>query len=236
MTRTQQMVAGAIHDSLSSLGKYISRPFVQLMAAVSVLALLAMIACGDSMDDAVPTPTEQSVMFATPPAATSTGVDDESGSDIDLELNQTATPYPTATLYPTATPYPVAVSGPESTPGSATATVAGPTAVPSAGPTIRISIPKKSEVKLPKADSAINSLVDRVEAGEITAEEAAAEAPLHRGESVGVIILLFGNAASVLAFLEATGRPTSMPERTTSRPLCQCFSLNRPQSSRECCG
>ena len=60
-------------------------------------------------------------------------------------------------------------------------------------------------MKHPKADSAINSLVERVESGEITAEEAASEAPLHRGESIGVIILLSGNIDGVVAFLEANG-------------------------------
>ena len=73
------------------------------------------------------------------------------------------------------------------------------------GPTIRIAIPKKSEVKHPKADTTLNGLIDRVEAGEITAEEAAKEAPLHRGESVGVIILLSGNVEGVVAFLKANG-------------------------------
>ena len=58
-------------------------------------------------------------------------------------------------------------------------------------------------MKLPKADSTLNNLVDRVESGEITAEEAAEEAPLHRGESVGVIIILSGNVEGVAAFLKA---------------------------------
>ncbi len=79
------------------------------------------------------------------------------------------------------------------------------TSAPSADPTIRIAIPKKSDVKHPKADSAINSLVERVESGEIRAEEAASEAPLHRGESVGVIILISGNVDRVVAYLEDNG-------------------------------
>ena len=76
-----------------------------MVATVSDLTLLAILACGDSTQDAVPSPTPRSVLFATPPAATSAD-SDESGSDITVELNQTSTPYPTATPYLTATPYP----------------------------------------------------------------------------------------------------------------------------------
>ena len=159
----------------------------------------------------MPSPTPRSVLFATPPSAASTGADDESDSDITVELNQTATPYPTstpyptATAYPTATPHPVAVGSGEQTSGPGPSVPEVTIVAPQAGPTIRIAIPKKSEVKHPKADTAINSLVERVESGEITEEEAASEAPLHRGDSVGVIILLSGNVDGVVAFLEANG-------------------------------
>ena len=180
-------------------------------STIFLLALLAILSCGDSTEEPVPSPTPRSVLFATPPSATSTGADDESGSDITVELNQTATPYPTSTPYPTATPYPtptpypVAVGSGEQTSGPGPSVPEVTIVAPQAGPTIRIAIPKKSEVKHPKADTAINSLVERVESGEITEEEAASEAPLHRGGSVGVIILLSGNVDGVVAFLEANG-------------------------------
>ena len=102
-------------------------------SAVVLLALLAILGCGDSTEEPGPSPTARSVLFATPPAATSTGAGDESGSDISVELDQTATPYPTSTPYPTATPYPtptpypVAVRDAESTSGAVTETAAGPT-------------------------------------------------------------------------------------------------------------
>ena len=197
------------------LNRWASTDDVRLMATLCVLGLVTLMGCGDSADEAAPTPTPQSALFATPPAGTSTGTEDE--SDIVVELDQTATPYPTSTPYPTATPYPaatpypVAVSSSEGTSGPGSFTPGSPrtpestTAAPQAGPTIRIPIPKKSEVKLPKADSTLNNLVDRVESGEITAEEAAEEAPLHRGESVGVIIILSGNVEGVAAFLKANG-------------------------------
>ena len=202
-----------IHLTMIPLNRWASTDGVRLMATLCVLGLFTLMGCGDSEDEAAPTPTPQSALFATPPAGTSTGAEDE--SDIVVELDQTATPYPTSTPYPTATPYPaatpypVAVSSSEDTSGPGPFTPGSPrtpestTAAPQAGPTIRISIPKKSEVKLPKADSTLNNLVDRVESGEITAEEAAEEAPLHRGESVGVIIILSGNVEGVAAFLKA---------------------------------
>ena len=186
-----------------------------LNLAVGALALLAILACGDSTEQPSPSPTPQSMLFATPPSATSTGADDQPDPGIVVQLDSTPTPYSTATAYPTATPYPTSTPyatvppAPTIPPAAAERTESTPAATPSPapvlGPTIRIAIPKKSEVKHPKADSTLNGLIDRVEAGEITAEEAAKEAPLHRGESVGVTILLSGNVEGVVAFLEANG-------------------------------
>ncbi len=51
----------------------------------------------------------------------------------------------------------------------------------------------------------LDDLVARVEAGEIAAEDAAQQAPLHRGESVAVTIQLTGNVDDVVNFLEANG-------------------------------
>ena len=44
-----------------------------------------------------------------------------------------------------------------------------------------------------------------VEAGEVTAEEAAANTPVHSGESVAVTVHLSGNVDAVVAFLEENG-------------------------------
>ena len=60
-------------------------------------------------------------------------------------------------------------------------------------------------MKHPEVGSKLNDIVSRVEAGEISAEEAASEAPIHRGDSVGVIILLSGNVDGVVRFLENNG-------------------------------
>ena len=53
--------------------------------------------------------------------------------------------------------------------------------------------------------SALDDLIARVQAGEISAEDAAQEAPLHRGDSIGVAIHLSGNIDEVVRFLEANG-------------------------------
>ena len=53
--------------------------------------------------------------------------------------------------------------------------------------------------------SALDDLIARVQAGEISAEDAAREAPLHRGDSIGVAIHLSGNVDGVVRFLEANG-------------------------------
>ena len=51
----------------------------------------------------------------------------------------------------------------------------------------------------------IDRMIARVEAGDISAEEVAAEAPLHQGEAVGVTIILSGNVEEVMDFLQANG-------------------------------
>ena len=53
--------------------------------------------------------------------------------------------------------------------------------------------------------SKLDDLIARVQAGEISAEDAAREAPLHRGHSIGVAIHLSGNVGGVARFLEANG-------------------------------
>ena len=51
----------------------------------------------------------------------------------------------------------------------------------------------------------LDELIARVEAGEISAEDAADEAPLHRGQSVAVTIHLSGNVDGVVRFLQDNG-------------------------------
>ena len=51
----------------------------------------------------------------------------------------------------------------------------------------------------------LDDLIARVEAGEVTAEDAAAEAPLHRGDSVAVTIYLSRNVDGVVRFLQDNG-------------------------------
>ena len=60
-------------------------------------------------------------------------------------------------------------------------------------------------MKHPKVGSTLDDLIARVQAGEISAEDAAREAPLHRGDSIGVAIHLTGNVDGVVSFLEANG-------------------------------
>ena len=51
----------------------------------------------------------------------------------------------------------------------------------------------------------LDDLIAKIEAGEISAEDAAQEAPLHRGDSVAVTIYLSGNVDGVVSFLENNG-------------------------------
>jgi len=66
-------------------------------------------------------------------------------------------------------------------------------------------IPAKEPPAVPTLDSALNDLLTRIEAGEITIAEAVEQTPLHRQESVAVTIHLSGDATPVLDYLSKQG-------------------------------
>ena len=68
-----------------------------------------------------------------------------------------------------------------------------------------LPIPDKGELKYPNLGSGLDGLVASVEAGQATAEEAAADTPVHSGESVAVTVYLSGSVDGVVAFLEENG-------------------------------
>ena len=190
-----------------------------LELAVGALALLAIVACGSSEEEPASSPTPPPGMFSTLPTKEPAVVDDQP-TTIEVKTKEpTPTPDPTVTPIPTVSPTPTAtpapVPGPTAAPGPTVPPVTGerttptpgaaPTPTPGQVPTLQLNIPKKTELKHPKAETKLNELVARVESGEISAEEAAREAPLHQGESVGVTIYLSGNKDAVISFLEANG-------------------------------
>jgi hypothetical protein len=65
--------------------------------------------------------------------------------------------------------------------------------------------PKKTELKYPNLGSMLNQLVARAESGEASAEDAASNAPVHRGSSVAVTFYLSGNVDVMVSFLEDNG-------------------------------
>ena len=127
-----------------------------------------------------------------------------------MEVTVRAGPKAGGTAMPTPTPVPKAasektkeipatVNGPKDTSESirrSDGTGGGGQALP---------IPDKGELKYPNLGSHLDGLVASVEAGQATAEEAAAEAPVHRGASVAVTIHLSGNSGDVVSFLEDNG-------------------------------
>ena len=127
-----------------------------------------------------------------------------------MEVPVRASPEAGGTAMPAPTPVPKAAS--EKTGGNP-ATVNGPK---DASESIRRSdgtggddqalpIPDRGELKYPNLGSRLDGLVDSVEAGQATAEEAAADTPVHSGESVAVTIYLSGSVDGVVAFLEDNG-------------------------------
>ena len=68
-----------------------------------------------------------------------------------------------------------------------------------------LPIPDKGELKYPNLGSRLDGLAAGVDAGQATAQEAAADTPVHSGESVAVTIYLSGSVDEVVAFLEENG-------------------------------
>ena len=67
------------------------------------------------------------------------------------------------------------------------------------------TLPEKRELKYPNLGSNLDQLVASVEKGEVSAKEAAEDAPVHREASVAVTIYLSGNVDDVVKFLEDNG-------------------------------
>ena len=119
---------------------------------------------------------------------------------------------------------PSPTSGPKATPGKAGDIPATADAPEDTSESIRrrdgsggddqaLPIPDKGELKYPILGSRLSGLVASVEAGQATAQEAAADTLVHSGESVAVTIYLIGSVDEVVAFLEENGGdPRNMGE------------------------
>ena len=69
----------------------------------------------------------------------------------------------------------------------------------------QLSIPEKTELKYPNLGSSLDRMTATVEEGELSAREAAKDAPVSQEESVAVTIYLSGNVDEVVSFLEDNG-------------------------------
>ena len=160
---------------------------------------------------ATPAPTAVSVASsATPTPVPAAPV----STPIPTRTTEAAPPVSTPVPAPTteAAP-PVSTPVPAPTPGAATpVSTPAQTSTPGVAPTPGLftgsgpfTTPEETELKYPKVGSILDDLIARVEAGEISAEDAAGEAPLHRGESVAVRVYLSGNVDGVVRFLQDNG-------------------------------
>ena len=114
------------------------------------------------------------------------------------------------------TDMPTPTAGPKATSGKTGDTPATANAPKNTSESIRLGdgadgddqalpIPDKGDLKYPNLGSSLDGLVASVEAGQATAQEAAADAPVHSGESVGVTIYLSASVDEMVAFLEENG-------------------------------
>ncbi len=146
--------------------------------AVGALVLVALLACDDTSDDPVPTPTVPAGFFSALPTIEPPIVGDRPGFEIEL----VPTPEPTSADALTTTP--------------------------ATGAADQFTLPERVELKHPKLGSTLDGLIARIEAGDVSPEAAAQEAPLHQGGSVAVTIHLSGNVDDVVRFLETNGGST----------------------------
>ena len=80
-----------------------------------------------------------------------------------------------------------------------------PLPTPSRGSDSQFPIPEKLELKYPNLGSSLDQMAVSVEKGEVSAREAAEDAPVHQEESVAVTIHLSENVDDVVKFLEDNG-------------------------------
>ena len=197
------------------------RSAVALRLGLSGLILFVSVACAAAATPAPPnTPgTEVTVRAGSKASGTAmptpTPVPKASGTAMPTP---TRVPKASATAMPTPTRVPKAAS--EKT-REIPATVNG-LADPSESIRLRdgtggddqsLPIPDKGELMYPNLGSRLDALVVKVEAGQATAQEAAADTPVHSGESVAVTIHLSGRVDEVVAFLgENGGDPRNVGE------------------------
>ena len=162
---------------------------------------------------ASPTPTPGAGPSEATPVVTPAATPVSAASPTPTPAAGTSSPEATATPASGAAPV---VSSPVAGP-TPTAVVAAPPG-PSTG-TTRFTLSRGPELKHPKVGSLLDDLIAGVQAGEISAEEAAQEAPLHRGDSIGVAIHLSGNVESVVRFLESNGASNIFCQRRLHRSL-----------------
>ena len=141
---------------------------------------------------------------------TSTPVPKASGTAVPTSTP--AGPKASGTTIPTPTPAPKAASEktreiPATVNGRAdpSGSIAIPRSDGTGGDSQAPPIPDKGELKYPNLGSRLDLLVASVETGQATAEEAAADTPVHSGASVAVTVYLSGSVDAVVAFLEENG-------------------------------
>ena len=152
------------------------------------LLLLLSLACGSA---SAPVTTE-------PPVSTGTPVADR----IAQTTGEAATPTPPRTSKATSErtgAIQAAVNDSKDTSEST------PRSGGTSGDDQALPIPDKTALNYPNLGSRLDELVASVEAGQATAQEAAADTPVHSGESVAVTIYLSGSVEEVAAFLEENG-------------------------------
>ena len=156
---------------------------ILLVTTIAAFAQLFAAACSDSADTpATGTPTEPSAVATITPT-----------EPAGIQSVPTA---PSETPLPAVSPSVPGRTTPPTTPQPPTPT----TDIPVQG----FPLPPKPEHYEPKLDTAINELLDGLDSEETTPAGVAAQAPLHRDSSVGIVIQA-KDADAVLSFLEQHG-------------------------------
>ena len=164
---------------MTAVKRTLERTNILTLAALLFLILLTVAACTDSTDNT-----------AQDPGSTETPSTEKAAAPQQLHP-----PQPSPTRTPQAPP------SQNATPS----TIGSPSPIATLAPGEGFPPPPFRDPKHPKLDSSLNSLLDKLESGELTPQQAVESAPLHRENHIAVRVQVLQDNAAVVAFLASHG-------------------------------
>ena len=164
---------------MTAVKRTLERTNILTLAALLFCILLTVAACADSTDNT-----------AQGPGSTETPSTEKTAAPQQLHFPQPSpTQTPQAPLSQNATP----------------STIASPSPIATLAPGEGFPPPPIRDPKHPKLDSSLNSLLEKIESGELTPQQAVESVPLHRDRHIAVRVQLGDDNSAIIAFLASHG-------------------------------